>query len=320
MNQSNPIAARLAVAVAIATWQEEFKRWARPFSDTEEEKAENAANVIRTTLKAYPALAGRNVEVYATGSYRNNTNVRGESDIDVAAVCRDAFFHNLPPLSAPGYGVMPAEYSFAAFRADVHAALKARFGSGMTPGDKALNIHENTHRLDADVTPFFPYRFYTGKFTPSGEWDIIEGVQSISRSNALIINWHKDHYRESVARNLATRKRFKRIARILKNVRFDMLEHGNEAAKLFADTVPSFLIECLVYNAPDECYVHSAEGYVYDVRNVISNLTDRTNAFGDWNSMLEVSRRKLLFQNGQPWSREATHHFLRAAWGHLFNE
>ena len=74
------------IELARARWDALFRRWSKPLSDTEEAKADNAARIIRDALRAYPPLEFRNVEVYATGSYRNNTNVRGESDIDVAAV------------------------------------------------------------------------------------------------------------------------------------------------------------------------------------------------------------------------------------------
>jgi tRNA nucleotidyltransferase (CCA-adding enzyme) len=60
-----------------------FESWARGPTDTEAAKCENAECVIHKAISASPALAKRNVQVFAQGSYRNNTNVRLDSDVDV---------------------------------------------------------------------------------------------------------------------------------------------------------------------------------------------------------------------------------------------
>ncbi len=309
------------VDVAVDTWGDRFKRWSKPFSDSEETMADNAATVIRAAIDNYDGLSERNIEVYPTGSYHNNTNVRGESDIDVAVVCHDSMFYDVPSGdTAARFGITtPAPYSFADFRKDVHDALEARFGSGMTPGDKAFNIHENTYRLEADVTPFFEYRKYSGEVTPGGTWATTTGVKSIGASGGGFINYHIDHYEQGVKRNKATGFRFKRVTRIIKNVKFDMVENGTSAAKAVAEKMPSFLIECLVYNAPDDCFKQGSDGYVEDVRCVISDLWNRTKPTGDAKEkMVEVNYRKWLFRSGQSWTVETVHEFLLEAWRHLF--
>lgn len=192
----------MTIESSVVQWDDTFKRWAKPLSDTEEAMADNAASIIRNALKAYAPLVNVEFEVYATGSYHNNTNVRGESDIDVAAVCHDSFFYDLPPGVQPqvvGFS-SPASYTFDSFRGDVQAALAARFGSGMTPGDKAFNVHENTYRLEADVTPFFEYRRYK---QTDGSFSYEEGVKSIGTSGQHFVNWHKAHYAQGVKRNTA---------------------------------------------------------------------------------------------------------------------
>jgi predicted nucleotidyltransferase len=283
--------------------------------------ADNAASVIRTAIANHAGLSARNIEVYPTGSYHNNTNVRGESDIDVAVVCHDSIFFDLPPGdTAAKFGIStPAAYSFEDFRQDVHDALAERFGSGMTPGDKAFNVHENTYRLEADVTPFFEYRKYSGEVTAQNTWAAINGVKSIGASGGSFINYHIDHYDQGVKRNKATGLRFKRITRIIKNVKFDMIENGTAAAKAVAEKMPSFLIECLVFNAPDNCFKQGSDGYVEDVRCVIADLWNRTKATGDAvEKMVEVNYRKWLFRGGQDWQVETVHEFLLEAWRHLF--
>ena len=149
---------------------------------------------------------------------RNNTNVRAESDIDVAIVCHESIYYKLPDgTDAATFGITtPAAYSFAQFRNDLEAALRAKFGSAVKPTDKTFDVPENTYRMEADVTPFFEYRRYSGSGRADLQWAYEEGVMSVSKSGLSFTNWHADHYREGVGRNDTTRKRFKRVVRILK--------------------------------------------------------------------------------------------------------
>ena len=213
-------------------WQKLFKSWAKPPSDTEEEKGSNAARMINDALRSYGPLKNRNFGVYATGSYRNNTNIRLGSDIDVAVVLTDAIFSDYP-LDAPPtremLGFTSASYGLVELRDDVGKALEAKFGpKGVTAGDKTYNVHENSYRLDADVTAFCEYRRYSGKKNSDGSWHYHQGTEMRPRNdpNKRIINWHQQHYDQGVARNYATKRRFKRLTRILKRLRDDMCETG----------------------------------------------------------------------------------------------
>ena len=125
-------------------WKEVFSRWSKPLSDTEEAKASHAADMVRDAVKAHAPLAARRLDVYATGSVRNNTNVRAESDIDVAIVCHESIYYKLPDgTDAATFGITtPAAYSFAQFRNDLEAALRAKFGSAVKPTDKTFDVPE----------------------------------------------------------------------------------------------------------------------------------------------------------------------------------
>jgi len=183
-------------------WNSLFKSWAKPPSDTEEEMASRAARMIRDAINEHAPFKTKSTSVYATGSYRNNTNTRLESDIDVAVVLHDCFFSQLPSNGPPtrsdlGFGDGGVEYGLSEFRSDVERALVAKFGrSGVSPGTKAFNIHENSVRLDADAAVFLAHRRYTGKKTPGGGWSYIEGVEMRDGSKR-IINWHEQQSQRS---------------------------------------------------------------------------------------------------------------------------
>ncbi len=293
-------------------WHSIFSTWAKPPSETEEQKASNAARMINDALRASPALSKRDFEVTASGSYRNNTNTRAESDIDIAVVLKDACWSDYPAdgsLTREMLGFTDAAYGLNDFRDDVGRALAAKFGSaGVSAGDKAFNIHENTYRLDADVAVFLAHRRYSGRRTQDGGWHFDLGAETRPRSdpNRRIINWHQRHYDEGVARNNATGRRYKRVVRVLKRLRDEM-----------SAQVPSFLIECLCFNASDGCFNRQEHSYYGDVAAVVTELWNATGDPARSAKLLEVSRMKWLFGSGNQWKPEGARDFLLRAWQYV---
>ena len=82
-----------------------------------------------------------------------------------------------------------------------------------------------------------------------------------------------------------------------------------------AKDVPSFLIECLVWNAPNEGFNH--DQYTADVRYVLANTFNKTLDEVQCKEWGEVNELKYLFRSGQPWTREQAHHFLSVAWDYI---
>lgn len=64
-------------------------RWTAPSSDTEQEKQERAERMIRQAIDDHEPFRECSLNVYAKGSYANNTNVRSDSDVDIAVECTD---------------------------------------------------------------------------------------------------------------------------------------------------------------------------------------------------------------------------------------
>lgn len=294
-------------------WESTFRGWAKPSSETEAAKCENAESMIRAAIRESDALKGRCIEVFAQGSYRNNTNVRQDSDVDICLRCMDVFFPDysqVPGLTGGSLGFTDAAYTYSQFKNDVGIALVNKFGSaGVTRGSKAFDVHANSYRVDADVVACFEHRRY---FTTSLQsLDYVSGTQFQPDRGSKIVNWPHQHYDNGVAKNKATGSRFKYITRAIKRLRNEMAERGVAAA----DPIPSYLIECLVWNAPDVAFAH--DEYCANVRHILAytfNQTLRDDACTDW---CEISKLKWLFRGGQPWTRLQTHAFLSAAWTYV---
>lgn len=293
-------------------WESIFSSWARGPSDTEAAKCENAERLIRNAISASASLAKRNVQVFTQGSYRNNTNVRLDSDVDVCVRLMDIFDVAMPPgLTRDDVGNVDAiSYTHADFKNDVEAALRAQFGrGGVTRGDKAFDVHENTNRIDADVVATLEHRRYVLK--PNGNWYYLSGTALRPESGGKIINWPNQHHENGVAKNNRTSRYFKRLVRIVKRLRNEMADNGITAAR----PIPSYLIECLVWNVPDEGFMHS--NYRQDVRYVLAHLFNNTMTDEPCREWREVNELKYLFRMGQPWTRTEAHDFLDAAWDYV---
>lgn len=290
-------------------WQDKFSFWAQSPSKTETERAENAEQMVRNAIKASSALNTRDIKVFAQGSYRNRTNIRRESDVDIGVVCRDSFFHAYPEgATGEAFGNEPATYLYDQFKSDVGAALTNYFGAGaVTRGDKAFDIKETSHHVEADVAPFFEHRRYaaSGTFTPGVE------LRPASGQPLRIINWPEHHYANGNAKNDRTRRSYRALARILKSLRCEMEDDGIAAAK----PVGSFLCECLIWNVPDSYFSNSTYGE--DLKSALGYLyvnTSKEDSCKEWG---EVSELKYLFRPQQKWTRQQANDFVLAAWQYV---
>jgi hypothetical protein len=301
-------------------WIETFKRWSKPPSETEEAKASRAARMINDAVRSTELLKSRDFVTYPTGSYRNNTNIRAGSDVDIAVVFKGAFFWTAPDgLTAEKLGFKgSATYGFKSFRTDLGKALVEKYGRDAQTGNKTFTIASNSGRLPADATPFLPHRRYTGN-KKDGKWEYLEGVETrpADGSGTRIINWHQQHYDNGVAKNSKTNRRYKRVARILKRLSVEMESKGSAQAQVAARAVPSFLIECLVYNCPDSCFNLEDGSYIKDVESVVRKSWNQTKTDESAKSLSEVSGLKALFGDHQAWTRAQAHEFMLHAWNYV---
>jgi len=293
-------------------WDATFDFWGAPPSNTEQEKCNNAEVAVRKAIAASATLSNKQIEVFVQGSFANGTNVRQDSDVDVCVLYKQAFFPNYSQtegLSNAVLGFPDGQYLYATFKNDVEAALVARFSRpAVRRGEKALDIRENTYRVDADVVPCFEHRLYSGNIS---NYSYRSGTQLIPDNGIQIANWPKQNYDNGVAKNARTSRRFKQVTRIFKNLRFDLMDEGNKIAK----TIPSYLIECLVWNVPDE---DLASGSLkQSVRAAIIHLWNQTKVDATCDKWTEVNGIKYLFHSTQPWTRENVNAFLNTAWSYF---
>jgi predicted nucleotidyltransferase len=274
-------------------WEQTFSGWGGAPSATEQTKAENAVRAVRKAIDASTKLSAKSIDVFTQGSYANRTNVRQDSDVDVCVLYTGAFFPDYSlsaGLSDPVLGYSVGTYPYAEFKNDVEAALVSYFDrTSVTRGKKAFDVG-----------------------TPQSHWyESPPGTEFYPDNGGTVVNWPRQNYTNGVVKNDATGRRFKAVTRILKRLRNEMVDAGYEAAKPIA----SYLIECLVWNVPNEGFGHTT--FKADVRYAIAHLWNETRTDESCKSWREINALKWLFFIGHPWSRAQVNTFLHAAWNYV---
>jgi len=220
--------------------------------------------------------ADRKIEVFLQGSYVNDTNIHSESDVDIVICCTDEFYHDLAALSPDQKSAFQSHftdgtYGYNAFKADVQAALVAAFGTSVQPPNKAFKIAANGARRNADVVAAFQHRRYLD-FKGGGSQQFFEGISFFTHDNKRIDNFPAYHSQNLTAKHQATGNRFKPAIRIFKNMRSKLIEQGlidNEDA-------PSYFIEGLLYNVPNDVFAGNLSEMVFGILVWLHQITDKT--------------------------------------------
>ena len=298
-------------------WQARFRYWQRPASKTEEAKIEATARRVAAALRHSAFLPQRQWRVVKKGSYHDNTNVRVDSDMDLGVCLTDAFFMDGPQSDFPTLGELgrePLPFRFDQYKAHIAWCLQQEFGArAITIGKKAIQVHkDDNEKIHADVVPAFTFQLYGPRSGPFGLRGVTEnGIALITSEGRRITNFPDQHYANGCAKNDRTRRRYKRVVRILKRLRNHIAENPDapQSIRAAAKSTASFLIDCLVYNCPDTVF-ENAEIYD-DVVGVLRYLSAVLNDPADGRTLLgmpswvfwrEVNGIKPLFGLEQAWT------------------
>jgi hypothetical protein len=230
--------------------ESQLETWSHQGSITQ---SSNTYNTIKSVLEASTTpYAGKKIKVFLQGSYGNDTNIYAESDVDITIQLDDCFQSDLTGLTeeekiAYKSAFRDATYSHVDFKRDVMSVLKYYYGDSVKAGNKAITIAANGSRRKADVIVAIQFRRYS-KFRSSTDSEYVEGICFYNAAGERIANYPKQHSANLTTKHQNTFKWFKPTARIFKNMRSRMVDDG----LIEAGTAPSYYIEGLLYNVPDE--------------------------------------------------------------------
>ncbi|HET6997250.1 MAG TPA: nucleotidyltransferase [Solirubrobacterales bacterium] len=292
-------------------WETWLRNSIGPASDTEQADAERTEKRIRKAIEADARLAG-NVRIFVKGSYANNTNVRQDSDVDIAVEWKAWSYlsksNSAADLDWPQLGVTlstqgpePAEY-----RRWVEEALFAAFGPDAVDnsGNKAITVTRGTTTLDADVVPCYRHERYDA---PNRQPHV--GIRLYPKTGRSIENWPDQNRKNGNVKNVDTGQRYKQIVRALKRLENDMLKRG-----VITKEVHGFFIESLLFNLPDSVFRSSALKQA--TLDVLARLWNEIND-GNHKDWVEVNALKWLWRSGQTWTAAEASAFAHAAWNDI---
>lgn len=287
--------------------------WIKPSSDSEQDRQERAERMVRNAIDAHPAFRGVKLRVYPKGSYPNNTNVRLDSDVDVVVQCREVLYYGhhqtIAPFFDPG-GPYQGPWTPTRWRAEVQSALVNYFGGAEVDatGEVAILVRERPgSRPSTDVVPSFDYRLYWDQTGAS----FSDGSTVFKRtSGAQIVNWPDQQLILGRDKNDRTNRRYKSFVRALKNAENALCE-----TKVL-QPVPSYLMECLVYNVRDQTLTSGdlVEGFKATLVELYAGLTD-SSVHSLW---VEPNCIKLLFGSHQKWSVADATALVLQTWNLLY--
>lgn len=299
-------------------WEATLRSWVKPPSDNEDAKRDRTEAQIKAALKASSALGGVKYKVYAKGSYANNTNVRLDYDVDIAVECYDFYYYDKEGVGADVRKAAAVEtaiapykggYTYVDFKRDVEAALVSYYGrSAVTRGNMAMRVREEKTTLPADIVPCFEYH-YVYDVDAYGQPVYHQGTRVYKDKGGHVHNWPVQQLAKGIEKNNSTGRRYKRMVRALKRIENELVTKGK------LSELPSFLMECLVYNVPNNLLNNST--YLADMRGVLATIFNETLSSGNYNKWLEVSERKWLFRSSQPWTYQQAHELAATAWVHM---
>lgn len=292
------------------SWEDTFKSWGAAPGSTEQQKMENAETAVRKAINANARLASMDISIIPQGSYKSKTNVRNDSDVDICVCLNTTFFPRYPAgKTKEDYGNVDGSISFSEFKDLVQKALEDYFEKpNVTRGNKAFDIHSNTYRVDTDVVPAFAYRYY---YDTGHDWHKEEGICFFTDDGKEVINWPHQTYENCKTKHDATGQRYRKMARILKRLRNKMQEENIAEAK----DIPSFLIQSMVWSAPDDHFNRAS--YSADVRAVLAHCYNTTLPNGKHATLCEVNNIKNIYGSHQPCTPEKAHAFFSRAWSYL---
>ncbi len=198
-------------------------------------------------------FANRNFNIHLQGSYANDTNVYGDSDVDVVICSTDAFHYDLDHLTQRERDLFarahpPGGLAVDTFKQEVLRWLRQQFPGAVTAGRKAICVAGNGNRRSADVLVCIEHRQFF-RFNGTHDERHYKGVKFDTNGTA-IVNFPKIHAENCTTKHQGTNGWYKPTVRIFKNMRNRLINTG----RLADGVAPSYYIEGLLYNVPNNCF------------------------------------------------------------------
>ena len=238
--------------------ENQLKIWAQP---GKVKGARNTHAAIRNALGRHQWPDDVRYVTYLQGSYRNNTHLRRQSDVDVVVELTSLPVRDSSRLPGSQKRLLDRdfpelEYGWRRFRRDVRSAIALSLGdSRVREGKKTFKLVMEPPEIPVDVVVAVRYLTYT-EYSGQRSYKRTEGLGLYLPSEGRwAVNYPHLHRRNGVGKEKATNWWFRRTIRMFKNARAQLVEEG----RLGPNTARSYHIECLLYNVPNQMLAGSCQ-------------------------------------------------------------
>lgn len=284
--------------------EQQLQNWARALSETENAKCVSTVALIK---KALQEKFGNSVDIFLQGSYKNSTNVRQDSDVDIVVCFTGAYFSDVTRLTDQDRSYHASldlhDYSFSEFKNDVEKLMRENFLNNVERKNKCIFVKSNSYRVNADVVPCFSFRRLKSPYKTEAE-----GIQLFSDDGKTMNSFPDQHYKNGCKKNTNTNQNYKSVVRMFKNVKNNLIE----SEKIDEKFMPSFFLECLVWNVLH----HHFDKYSDKdrINNIIEVLWSDMDNVEKSNNYAEVSDLMWLFKGQTLRTPENAKTFLNKAY------
>lgn len=258
-------------------------------------------NSIRTCIEGHNWNDDVTFNIYLQGSYRNFTNIRGDSDVDVVVEFSSVFYSNkheltVEQLKAFNEYYSDGKYTLNSFKEAVIQRLKSYYGEAYVKvGNNSIKVLANSGRLDCDVICCAEYREYRS-FSKTDISSYTKGIVFwTNKTNEQVVNFPKQHFDNGASKNQICNNNFKPTIRIIKNIKARLVNSGIISSSL----APSYFIEGLMYNMPNVDFQNSTHSSrVLAILKTFHSYSD-----SQFESLLCQNGRRYLFGSSkQQWN------------------
>ncbi len=274
----------------MAISEQQLETWSNTGADTGSKKAyDRVKNIIDNSSFTKKS----EVDIYLQGSYANTTHIRADSDVDVVIQLTSVFSSDISKLSEQEkqeYSKLStALYSHDHLRQELLNIFTNALGSSKVESrNKCIRLNLGDGQLSVDLTPCTSYRIYS-----SYPNNYVEGISIKKLDGNTIHNFPKRHINHGIKKHQDTDEYYKKVVRILKNMRGKLTDEG----KMAEGTAPSYYVECLAYNIPNNHFGGSLHN---SVLNSLKWFSENHNNFSQLKCQNEVSN--LFGSEGTQWN------------------
>jgi hypothetical protein len=231
--------------------------WSRHYSG---EASKQAHVSIRNALASYKGWTKEtNHDVFLQGSYKNDTNLHRDSDVDIVVQLPVRIRPRVAALSgaqleqAAGHKLVYKRWY--AFRNQTLEALRAAYGTkAVTSGRKSLKLAKSKVPAPADVVVTVRYQTGLAFYLPD--------------ERRWVTSYPQQHYEKGLKKERGTNGRYKWAIRMFKSAKNHLIE--NHVIK--SGTASSYFIECLLYNVPNDRFNQNIDQCYHDVVEYLATV------------------------------------------------